>query len=653
MLTAGSFAIHNDIGEVVTTISTDGTLSGDSTTTIPTESAVKAYVDTASASVPVPLLLESAVSPYQLQISSTLGTDDVQIGCDGTGNFNVQTIGTAPQEVVTNMKINVSDATDSTSTSTGAVTIDGGLGVLKNISSDTMYLYSTTESSSPTTGALIIDGGMSVAKRITGWDMRLKDTTESTSSPTGALIVDGGISVAKRITGWNVKMLDTTDSTSTGTGSVLLEGGLGVAKNISSDTMRLYSATNSTSKTTGSLIVDGGIGCSNKITADDMWLAANTESTAQNNGTLVVVGGIGVSKRITGENMRLADGTDSTSTGTGSLITLGGVGVAKNISTDTMKVYSTTDSTNQTSGALVVNGGMGLAKRLFGETAVFLGTTTPQIAIMPFGIGSLLEFSSSGTTGTIASSNALSITSSGTVTIKKSILLDNNTYHTEFSHDGAGRLEIGDGTSNNTSLTTLKPFIVDMNSYTTSLTNTATGNFEIGNGTSTGVVVKNPLFIDYGGNTSRIYNNGGYMYLGSGDVTRVVVNQPPYYGAMPITYQLDSSASTNYTGCNTKPTNVAFVKIGSQVTMSSTGFPTSSTIANGGLSLASGTIPSGYRPVNTYFSFVHGSYTTTRQAFLCEIQSGGGVTISQRNGTVFASGNEITLYDWNLSWITA
>ena len=134
MLTAGSFAIHNDIGEVVTTISTDGTLSGDSTTTIPTESAVKAYVDTASASVPVPLLLESAVSPYQLQISSTLGTDDVQIGCDGTGNFNVQTIGTAPQEVVTNMKINVSDATDSTSTSTGAVTIDGGLGVLKNLS---------------------------------------------------------------------------------------------------------------------------------------------------------------------------------------------------------------------------------------------------------------------------------------------------------------------------------------------------------------------------------------------------------------------------------------------------------------------------------------------------------------------------------------
>jgi len=296
---------------------------------------------------------------------------------------------------------------------------------------------------------------------------------------------------------------------------------------------------------------------------------------------------------------------------------------------------------------------MGLAKRLFGETAVFLGTTTPQIAIMPFGIGSLLEFSSSGTTGTIASSNALSITSSGTVTIKKKIFLDNGTYHTEFAHDASGRLEIGDGSSNNTSIASLTPVIVDMNGYTTSISNTATGNFEIGNGTSTGVVVKNPLFVETGGYSSRIYNAAGYMYIGSGDVTRVVVNQAPYYGALPIAYQVDSSSTVNYTGCNTKSTDLEFVKIGNHVTMSSTGFPTSSTIATANLNLANGTIPSGYRPASTFFSYVHGSYQSTRQPFTCEIQSDGGVAIGQGDGSTFASGNELTLYDWNVSWISA
>jgi hypothetical protein len=81
-------------------------------------------------------------------------------------------------------------------------------------------LNSTTTSTSSTTGALIVDGGVGIAENlnvggtldVTG-DTNLNSTTTSTNSTTGALVVDGGVGVAENL---NVGgAIDVTDATTT------------------------------------------------------------------------------------------------------------------------------------------------------------------------------------------------------------------------------------------------------------------------------------------------------------------------------------------------------------------------------------------------------------------------------------------------------
>jgi len=67
-------------------------------------------------------------------------------------------------------------------------------------------LNDTTTSTSTTTGALIVDGGVGIAENVnvggtldvTGVT-NLNDTTTSTSTTTGALIVDGGVGIAENV----------------------------------------------------------------------------------------------------------------------------------------------------------------------------------------------------------------------------------------------------------------------------------------------------------------------------------------------------------------------------------------------------------------------------------------------------------------------
>ena len=106
-----------------------------------------------------------------------------------------------------NTSATISGTTDSSSTTTGALTVAGGVGIVKNVyigqSADiaaNVNIQGTTQSTSPTTGSLKTAGGAGIAKNLfVGGVVDITDVTQSTSSTTGALIVDGGAGIAKNV----------------------------------------------------------------------------------------------------------------------------------------------------------------------------------------------------------------------------------------------------------------------------------------------------------------------------------------------------------------------------------------------------------------------------------------------------------------------
>jgi hypothetical protein len=110
--------------------------------------------------------------------------------------------------VVGDVDIDGEDLTASTATfnllNTTTTTINfGGNASTINIGNDTtstVNINGDTQSDSCTTGALVVDGGVGIAKNLNVCGkLDLNNDTESTSCTTGALIIDGGVGIAKNL----------------------------------------------------------------------------------------------------------------------------------------------------------------------------------------------------------------------------------------------------------------------------------------------------------------------------------------------------------------------------------------------------------------------------------------------------------------------
>jgi hypothetical protein len=110
--------------------------------------------------------------------------------------------------VVGDVDIDGGDLTASTSTfnllNTTTTTINfGGNASTINIGNDTtstVNINGDTQSDSCTTGALVVDGGVGIGGNLNlCGKLDLNNATESTSCTTGALIVDGGVGIAKNL----------------------------------------------------------------------------------------------------------------------------------------------------------------------------------------------------------------------------------------------------------------------------------------------------------------------------------------------------------------------------------------------------------------------------------------------------------------------
>lgn len=261
-----------------------------------------------------------------------------------------------------------SSTVDSTSTSTGSVTIAGGMGLAKNFYMGGLaVMINTTDSTSISSGTLTVSGGVGIAKKLfVGSDstfeaallvkgnttmqgiVSITNTTVTTSSSTGSLVLSGGLGVTGGMyMNGVVNLQNTSISTSVGTGALQVAGGVGITGNLyTSGLIRFTNTTPSTSNTTGSLVLSGGLGV-----AGEVFVGGNF--TIQ--GTSTFVGAVGIQGVLT-----VTATADSTGSNTGSLIVSGGLGVQK-----ALYVGSTLQSVSSTSGSLVVSGGLAVAKDFF------------------------------------------------------------------------------------------------------------------------------------------------------------------------------------------------------------------------------------------------------------------------------------------------
>ena len=234
-------------------------------------------------------------STSNLEIGHTLNsaTDTVIV---------MNTANTLPVNI--NGTLGVTGSTTSSSKTTGAVTIGGGLGVVgdihathvnfEDVEADSVTITDNTTSTSATTGALKVVGGISTQENLNvGAVAKVISATDASSKTTGALIVSGGVGISKNIHALHanfedveadsVTITDTTTSTSETTGALKVTGGISTQENLNvGGVAKVISATDASSKTTGALIVTGGVGISKNIHA----LHANFEDVEADSVTI-------------------------------------------------------------------------------------------------------------------------------------------------------------------------------------------------------------------------------------------------------------------------------------------------------------------------------------------------------------------------------
>lgn len=174
--------------------------------------------------------------------------------------------------------IAISTTTSSTSNTTGALTVAGGLGVSgyvyiqgagSGMTVSSIGVSDTTDSDSTTTGCVVLSGGMAIAKTLYANSLNIPSTTNSTSTTTGSVQIAGGVGLAKDLyvgASGSIIVNNTADATSTSTGAVRIAGGLSVTRSIySTADMTLYQGTPSATRTL-SLAGNGGVGSINQVT---------------------------------------------------------------------------------------------------------------------------------------------------------------------------------------------------------------------------------------------------------------------------------------------------------------------------------------------------------------------------------------------------
>ena len=138
--------------------------------------------------------------------STTSIVNNVAVGNNTlTNTLNVTNLATLGNSTVTGTA--TFSNIPSISATTGAVQVQGGVGIAGNLnvgiegtSNTRVIIYGTTNSTTGTTGALQVRGGVGIAGNIAvGGSANLASLTQSTSTTTGAVVVRGGVGIGRNL----------------------------------------------------------------------------------------------------------------------------------------------------------------------------------------------------------------------------------------------------------------------------------------------------------------------------------------------------------------------------------------------------------------------------------------------------------------------
>lgn len=339
------------------------------------------------------------------------------IGGSGTGGDLLISNGSSAPSFKNTLTL--TGSTLATNTNTGALVVQGGVGIWGNLyvggnlSAATVVGTSTnaitaTNVSAGTAGQIVFQtapGVTSYAGPGTSEDilvsrgttgpvfqntLTLGGSTPSSSTSTGALKVTGGVGIGQNIyvggtanVGGIASFTNTTESTTSATGAVTVSGGLGVSKNLN---------------------VGGDLTLVGQFVASKFILSGNNLDTQQ-----------------TTFNLANTTATTINLGGAATSIAIGSISGTTNIKNQ-VTITTSTAATNATSGALVVTGGVGISGALYVTGAIngnLTGTATSANNLTGGAAGSIPIQSASGTTAYIpigVSGYILSVTAGNTAT---------------------------------------------------------------------------------------------------------------------------------------------------------------------------------------------------------------------------------------------
>jgi hypothetical protein len=304
----------------------------------------------------------------------------------GTDNRMVKTVGINKEIEATGVVLTDSDGMDIP----GASTI-----------SATLRITDTTVSSSPITGALVVNGGVGI-----GEDLYVNNNIDvsGTADITGVLTLGTGgtaysfpstVGVTGELLTVSGGNLVFSTGISSGTGGTTISG----------DTT-ITSTTVSSSATSGALVVSGGLGVAGDVFIDD-----TLNVTGVSNLTTVNATGAATF----GSTMKVDDLTQSNDCSTGALVVSGGVGVGRNLNvcgtfavdgdstmTGQLVINDATNAVSDSTGALVVLGGLAVTKDVvIGGSLTVNGTTTVINSTVSSLMDPIIKYAAGNTADTV------------------------------------------------------------------------------------------------------------------------------------------------------------------------------------------------------------------------------------------------------------
>jgi predicted acyltransferase (DUF342 family) len=363
-------------------------------------------------------LLGNTLVQNNLTVNET-GTFGERVGIKTiTPAYDLDVRGTSNVGALSADSVSISDTTASSSKTSGALQVTGGVGIqgalygaAGNFDGVTSVTNGTA-SSSKTSGALQVTGGVGIQGALYGaagnFDgvTSVTNGTASSSKTSGALRVTGGVGISGALYGAAgnfdgvTSVTNGTASSSKTTGALRVTGGVGIQgalygananlEDVEADSVNITDSTASSSKTTGALKVAGGVGIQGALYGaagnfDGVTSVTNASaSSSKTSGALQVTGGVGIQGALYGANANLEDVeadsvniTDSTASSskiTGALRVTGGVGIQgalygananlEDVEADSLTITDTTQSTGTGTGAVIIAGGLGVASNI-------------------------------------------------------------------------------------------------------------------------------------------------------------------------------------------------------------------------------------------------------------------------------------------------